>query len=205
MTEKQKIMMKKKEECKRLWETTDLPGEEIAKKVGVSPTIFWRWKNENCWKRNSLENANPQIDNTEKTKNDKVLIQFKAISLNQYNDLLYAIQTDDTLSIEAKGLSFEILPELLDNTKLFNNLCVPFDINNQFFASKSWNELVNNCYIAEYQWHSNISNGRKTYEFKVSDTIANLKEKLLEKEKEIAKLNEILKRYKEIGDSYDQC
>ncbi len=32
MTQKQKEMKRKKEECKRLWETTDLSGEEIAKR-----------------------------------------------------------------------------------------------------------------------------------------------------------------------------
>ncbi len=203
MTEKQKTMIKKKRECKRLWETTDLPGEEIAKKVGVSPTTFWRWKNSEGWVRNSAKNVNSTIDNTEKTKNDKVLIEFKSISLNQYNELLYAIQTDNVLSKEAKGLAIELLPGLVDNTDLSINPRVPLDTDMQFLTSKSWTELVNNGYIAEHQENSNFSYGRKRYEFAVSDTVANLKEKLLEKEKEIERLHEILKCYKEIGDLYD--
>lgn len=203
MTEKQKTMIKKKKECKGLWETTDLSGEEIAKKVCVSPTTFWRWKNTEGWIRNSAKNVNPLVDNTEKTKNDKVLIEFKSISLNQYNELLYAIQTDDALSKEAKGLAIELLPGLLDNTELLTYPRVPFDTDMKFLTSKSFTELVNNDYIAEHQENSNFSYGRKRYEFKVLDTVSNLKEKLLEKEKEIAKLNEILKRYKEIGDLYD--
>jgi len=195
MTEKQKEMIKKKEECKRLWETTDLPGEEIAKKVGVSPTTFWRWKNNEGWERYSAKNANPMADNSEE---DEISINFRSISLNQYNELLYAIQTDDALSMMAKGFALEFIPFLLTNLEdtLIPTIMPASDLT-------CWKELVDNGYIAEHQQNSNLSNERKTYEFTVSDTVANLKEKLLEKDKEIEKLNEILKRYKEISDLYD--
>lgn len=195
MTEKQKEMAKKKEECKRLWETTDLSGEEIAKKVGVSPTTFWRWKNSEGWERYSAKNANQMADNSEK---DEISINFRSISLNQYNELLYAIQTDDALSMMAKGFALEFIPFLLTNLEdtLIPTIMPASDLT-------CWKELVDNGYIAEYQQNSNLSNGRKTYEFTVSDTVANLKEKLFEKEQEIERLNEILKRYKEIGNLYD--
>lgn len=204
MTEKQKVMRRKKEECQKLWKTTDLTGEEIAKKVGVSPTTFWRWKNENGWKRNSSSNTNPPTDDSEKTKDVKIPIEFKAVSLNQYNDLMYTIQMDNTLSRESKGLAIEILPELVDNTKLFISLRIPFDVNLQFLNSKCWKELMDAGYITEYQNNSNITNGRKTYEFKILNTVTELKEKLQEKDREIEKLNTILKRYKELGDLIDQ-
>lgn len=205
MTQKQKEMVRKKEECKKLWETTDLPGEGIAKKVGVSPTTFWRWKNENVWKRNSSDNANPLTDNTEAIKNDEIPITFKSVSLNEYNELLYTIQTDDILSITAKGFVLEFLPFLLTNLdNTFISATMPYsDLN-------CWKELVDNGYIVEYQLKGNIRNGNKTYEFKIPNTlndleteIVNLRKKFEELEKENKRLNEILKRYKEIGDSYD--
>ena len=200
----QKEMQRKKEECQKLWETTDLTGEEIAKKVGVSLSTFWRWKKEGDWKRNYSSNTNPPRDDSEKTKGDEISIEFKAISLNQYNDLLYAIQMDNTLSRESKGLAIEILPKLIDNTKLFISLRIPFDVNLQFLNSECWKELMEASYITEHQNNSNITNGRKIYEFKILNTVTELEEKLQEKDREIEKLNTKLKRCKELRDLFDQ-
>lgn len=55
MTQKQKDFRKKKAECKRIYKTSDLTGEEIAKIVGVSSSTFWRWKNEEGWLRPKKE------------------------------------------------------------------------------------------------------------------------------------------------------
>lgn len=202
MAHKQKQMQRKKEECKKLWETTDLTGEEIAKKVGVSPSTFWRWKNESNWKRNSSDNHSLPTDNCEETKEEKIQIEIKAVSLNQCNDLLYAIRMDKGLSKESKGLAFEILPELVANTKLFLGLSIPINVNSQFLNSECWKELLDAGYITECKNNGcdEIQLSIKAYEFKILNTATELEEKLQEKDREIARLNAILKRYKELGD-----
>lgn len=195
MTEKQKIMIKKKEECKRLWETTDLPGEVIAKKVGVSPTTFWRWKNDNEWKRNSSGNNNPPTDNSGYTQEDGISINFKSISLKEYNELVYTIQMDNALSMDTKGFVLEFLPFLLTNVD-------PTFISTTMPSSDltCWKELVDNGYIVEYQWTRNIRKGNKTYEIKnpnasndLETEIVNLRKNLEKLEKENNRLNEKLK------------
>lgn len=202
MAHKKKEMKRKREECKKLWETTDLTGEEIAKEVGVSPSTFWRWKNESNWKRNSSDNPSLPTDNCEETKEENISIEIKAVSLNQCNDLLYAIRMDKGLSKESKGLALEILPELVDNTKLFLNLSKPINVNSQFLNSECWKGLLDAGYITERKnnGHGGIKLGIKAYEFKILNTVTELEEKLQEKDREIARLNEILKCYKELGD-----
>ncbi len=200
MTQKQKEMKRKKEECKRLWETTDLTGEEIAKKVEVSPTTFWRWKNEDGWERNSSGNNNTPTDNSGQTQDDGISINFKNISLKEYNELVYTIQTDDALSMMAKGFALEFIPFLLTNLEdTFIPAIMPLS------DLTCWTELVDNGYIVEYQWTGNIRPGNKTYEFKNPNTpndfeseIMNLRKQVEELEKENEKLNEKLNAIRKV-------
>lgn len=81
MTEKQKTMIKKKKECKRLWETTDLSGEEIAKIVGVSSSTFWRWKNEEGWLRPKKEQISEESTQKQNSSSEQISEAETSISI----------------------------------------------------------------------------------------------------------------------------
>lgn len=81
MTQKQKDFRKKKAECKRIFKTSDLTGEEIAKMVGVSSSTFWRWKNEEGWLRPKKEQISKEPTQKQNSSSEQISEAETSISI----------------------------------------------------------------------------------------------------------------------------
>lgn len=196
MTEKQKTMIKKKEECKRLWETTDLTGEEIAKKAGVSPTTFWRWKNENSWERNVKKESETNQQETILDSKNKDEIFVYTISLKTLFDLLHAIRKDKHLSFETKGFALDFIPRLIGDEKD----TIKFLSAEKLINSIMWMQLEDYYYI---HYTTDKFNGL-TCKFGLPiNSEKNITEKVDILVKENEKLKGLLNKYKELGDLID--